>query len=139
MEQQLAAGLGKRKITKLIENDEVKAREIIGKPSLSAGTALGFEPIDEIDGVEETGARSGANTASRYGDRQMGFARSGSADQDDIALLGDEPAAGEIANQVLVDRRAFEDEVTDVLGWRQLGEKRVDIGSNAPASPISQP
>jgi hypothetical protein len=29
----------------------------------------------------------------------MGFARAGSADQDDIALLGDEGAAGEIAHQ----------------------------------------
>jgi hypothetical protein len=44
------------------------------------------------------------------------------ADQHDVALLGDEPAAGEVAHQVLVDWRAFEDEVVDIFGERQLGD-----------------
>ncbi len=52
----------------------------------------------------------------------MRLARSGSADQDDVALLGDEAAAGEIAHESLVDRRALEGEVVDVLGQRQLGD-----------------
>ena len=37
----------------------------------------------------------------------MGLARAGSADQDQVALLGDEAAAGEIAHQGLVDRRVL--------------------------------
>ena len=52
----------------------------------------------------------------------MRLARAGSADQDDVALLGDEAAAGEIAHQSLVDRRVLEGEVVDVLGQRQLGD-----------------
>ena len=56
VEQQLAAGLGEWQITQLIEDDEVEAGEIVGKPTLAAGSALGFEAIDEIDGVEETAA-----------------------------------------------------------------------------------
>ena len=36
VEQQLAAGLGERQIAQLVEDDEVEAREIIGKPSLPA-------------------------------------------------------------------------------------------------------
>jgi hypothetical protein len=43
------------------------------------------------------------------------------ADQNDIALIGDEGAAGEVADQALVDRRAGKIEVIDVLGQRQLG------------------
>ena len=55
----------------------------------------------------------------------MGLAGSGSADQDDVALLGEEAAAGEIANEGLVDRRVFEDEVVGVLGERQPGDRHL--------------
>src|SRR6478752_5658953 len=44
------------------------------------------------------------------------------ADQHDVALLGDEAAAGEIVDERLVDRRAVELEVGDVLGKWQLGD-----------------
>ena len=59
--------------------------------------------------------------------RAMAMARwrlagAGAADQHDVALLGEEVAAGEIAHQGLVDRRAGEVEVVDVLGQRQLGD-----------------
>ena len=50
------------------------------------------------------------------------LAGSGSADEHGVALLGDEAAAGEIADQRLVDRRALEHEVVEVLGERQLGD-----------------
>ena len=94
-------------------------------PSLAAGARFGFEPIDEIDGGEEAAARAGADAASRDGDGEMGLAGSGAADQDDVALLGDEAAAGEIAHQALVDRRVLEGEVVDVLGERQLGDRHL--------------
>jgi hypothetical protein len=48
--------LRERQITLFVEDDEVEAGEIVGKPTLSAGSTLGFEAIDEIDGVEETAA-----------------------------------------------------------------------------------
>jgi hypothetical protein len=37
-------------------------------------------------------------------------------------LLGDESAAGEIVDERLIDRRALELEVVEVLGERQLGD-----------------
>jgi hypothetical protein len=42
------------------------------------------------------------------------------SDQNGIALLGDESAAGEVAHQRLIDRPALELEVIEVLGERQL-------------------
>ena len=52
----------------------------------------------------------------------MGLAGAGAADQHDVALLGDEAAAGEIIDEGLVDRRAIELEVFDVLGEWKLGD-----------------
>ena len=52
----------------------------------------------------------------------MCLAGSGPADQHDVALLGEKAAAGEIAYQCLVDRRALEMEVIEILGKRQLGD-----------------
>ena len=50
------------------------------------------------------------------------LARAGAADQHDVALVGEEVAAGEVAHQGLVDRRAVEGEVVDILGQGQLGD-----------------
>jgi hypothetical protein len=86
---------------------------------------FGLELVDEIDGGEEASARSGSDAVSRDGDGEMRLARAGSADQDDIALLRDDAAAGEIAHQRLVDRRVLERVVADVLGQRQLGDREL--------------
>ena len=56
VEQQLAPRLRERQIAQLVEDDEVEAGEMVGKPTLSAGSTFRFEAIDEIDGVEETAA-----------------------------------------------------------------------------------
>jgi hypothetical protein len=122
MEQQLAAGLGEREIAEFVEDDDVEASEIVGDASLASGSTFGLELIDEIDGGEEAPARSSADATPRDGDGQMRLARAGSADQDDVALLGDERAAGEIAHDRFVDRRILEGEVFDVFGQRQLGD-----------------
>jgi len=45
----------------------------------------------------------------------------GSTDKHGVALLDDEAAAGEVANERLVDRRVLEGEVAEVFGERQLG------------------
>jgi hypothetical protein len=95
---------------------------VVGNPPLSAAAGLGLEPVDEIDHVIEPAAGARSNAASGDGDRQMGFAGAGSANQHGIALLGEESAAGEIAHQRLVDRRAVELEVFKILGERQLGD-----------------
>ena len=44
------------------------------------------------------------------------------ADQHDVALLGNEATTREVIHERLVDRRAFELEVIEVLGERQLGD-----------------
>jgi hypothetical protein len=52
----------------------------------------------------------------------MRLAGSGATDEDGVALVGDEGSAGQLADQRLVDRRAIELEVLDVLSERQLGD-----------------
>ena len=58
----------------------------------------------------------------RDGDGEMDLAGAGPADQHGVALLGDEPAAGEIVDERLIYRRALELEAVEVLGERQLGD-----------------
>jgi hypothetical protein len=56
------------------------------------------------------------------GDREVGLPRSGSADEDHVALVGDEAAGREIADQGFVDRGPDEVELVDILGKGQLGD-----------------
>ncbi len=122
MEQKLAAGLGKRQVAELIQDDEVQPREPIGDPALPVGPDLGLELVDQIDHVEEptTGAVADTGPGDRYG--EMRLTRAGSADQHAVALMAEEVAAGEVAHQGLIDRRAFEHKVVHVLRQRQLGD-----------------
>ena len=46
VEQELAAGLGERQIAEFVEDDEVHAGQVIGKPSLPRVAGFGLEPID---------------------------------------------------------------------------------------------
>jgi hypothetical protein len=96
--------------------------QIVGDAPLAAGAALGFEPVDEVDGREETATSAGANAVAGDGDGQMALARAGSSDQHGVALFGYERPAGEAAHERLIDRRSLEYEVVDVLGERQLGD-----------------
>jgi hypothetical protein len=59
MEQQLAAGLREGQIAEFVENDEVEARQIIGKPPLTASAGLRLETIHQIDGGVKAPAQSG--------------------------------------------------------------------------------
>src|ERR1700751_5215396 len=95
---------------------------MLSKAALPTVAGLNLEAVDEVDHIVEaaTGARSDA--ASRDSDSQMCFAGACSADQHDVALLGDEAAASEIVDERLIDRRAIELEVGYVLGKRQLGD-----------------
>jgi len=72
-----------------------------------------------------TRSRSGADATARDRHRQMRLAGAGPANQDDVALLRDEAAAGEIAHQALVDRCTFEFEAIDILGQGQFGDGRL--------------
>ena len=90
VEQELAAGLGEGQIAEFIEDDEVHAGEMIGEPTLPSVASLGLEPVDEIDHVVEPAAGAGADAASGDGDRKVGLAGAGPANQHGVALLGDE-------------------------------------------------
>ena len=88
-------------------------------------TGLDFEPVDEIDHVVEPATGAGADAASGDGNGQMGLSGAGPADQHGVALLGDKSAAGEVTHECLVDGRALELEVVEVLGERQLGDREL--------------
>jgi hypothetical protein len=122
MEEELPSGLSERQIAEFVKDDEVHSSELIGEPPLPSVTGLGLKPIDEIDHIVEPPADTGSDAASGDGNGQMGLARAGPADQHGVALLGDEVPAGEIVYERLVDRRALELEVVEVLGERQLGD-----------------
>ena len=79
--------------------------------------------VDEVDDVEEASAGAVADAGARDRDREVGLAGSGAADEDDVALVSQELAAGELAHEVLVDGGAGEGELGDVLGQRQLGDR----------------
>jgi len=122
MEEQLAAGLGEGQIAEFVQDCEVETAELVGDAALAVGTGLGFQAVHKIHDVVEATAFSGADTVAAEGDGEMGFAGSGAADEDGIALLGEEAAFGQIAHQAFVDGRALEVEAGNLLGQRQLGD-----------------
>jgi hypothetical protein len=95
---------------------------MISEPALATGTRFCFEAVDEVDDVIEPAAHAGSDAASGNGDGEMGLAGAGSADQDGVALLGDESAASEILDERFVDRSVTELEAIEVLGERELGD-----------------
>lgn len=99
MEEKLAAGLGKGQISEFVQDDEVHPCQMLGEPSLPSAAGLGLEPVDEVDEVIKSSPGAAADAASRDGDGQMRLAGPGTADQHDVALLGDEAAAGEIIDE----------------------------------------
>lgn len=121
VEEERATGLGEGQIAEFIQHDEVHPGQMLGEPSLPSVAGLGLEAIDEVDYVEEAAAGTGSDAASGDGNGQVGLACAGAANQHDVALLGDEAAASEIINESLINRRAVELEIGDVLGKRQLG------------------
>src|SRR5271155_2325684 len=96
---------------------------MIGHTTMPAGARSGLEPIDQVDDVEERAARAGTDTTARDRNGEMRFASPGAANQHDIALVSQKIAIEKIVNQRLVDRRAVEGEVADILGQRQSGER----------------
>src|SRR5262245_52099946 len=122
MEQELAAGLSERQIAEFIKDDEVHTSEVICEAALTSVARLGLKSINEIDHVVEPTAGAGSDAASGNGDGQVGLAGPGATNEHGIALLLEEGAAGEIAHECLVDGRAVELEVVEVLGERQFGD-----------------
>jgi hypothetical protein len=99
---------------------QAAALQNLGEPALATTTGLGLESIDEIDHVVEPAAGATADAVSCNGDGKMRLASTGPAYQHGVALRGDESDAGEVVDERLVDRRAIELEVVEILGERQL-------------------
>src|ERR1700737_2389824 len=93
---------------------------MLSYPALPPIAGLGLEPVNEVDHVVEPAACARSDTASGNGDGEVALAGAGPTNQHDIALLGDEPAAGQVIDQRLVDRRALELEIIKDLGKRQF-------------------
>ena len=102
VEQQLASGLGEGQVAELVEDDEVAPGQLIGEPALAAGAGFGLEPVDQVDDVEEAAPGANADAGPRDGDGEMALAGAGPADQHGVALVGQEAADRQLADQRLV-------------------------------------
>lgn len=127
MEQELTASLGKWQIAEFVEDDEVETVEIVGRPPLLAAARFRFQPIDQIDDVEEAPACSVADQCTGNRDGEMALTGSRAADEDDVTLISDEGAGSQLSHQGFIGGRIGEVEVVDVevvdvLGERQLGD-----------------
>jgi len=71
---------------------------VVGHAALTASPAFGLELVDEVDDVEEAAAGTVTDAGPGDGDGEMGLA--GAADEDDVALVSEERAAGEVTDQV---------------------------------------
>lgn len=58
VEEELAAGLGARKVAKFVEHDEVEPREMIGDESLLSGAMFSLKPVDQISDIKEAAPRA---------------------------------------------------------------------------------
>jgi hypothetical protein len=66
----------------------------------------GLESVDEIDRIVEPAAgRAGTDEASGDGDSRKSLAGACPADQQEVALLGDQAEAGEVVHEDLHDAR----------------------------------
>ncbi|GAB1717954.1 MAG: hypothetical protein NTAFB05_29960 [Nitrobacter sp.] len=109
-------------VSELVQHDEVHPGQMFGKPALTSITGLALEAIDEVDHVVEAATGTGSDATSGDGDGQVSLTCASATNQHDVALLGNETAGGEIIDERLIDRRAFELEVIEILGQWQLGD-----------------
>jgi hypothetical protein len=62
----------------------------------------------------------------------VALADAGAADEHGVALLGEKGTASQVADEPLVDRRAGELEVVDILGQRQFGDGQLILDRARP-------
>lgn len=106
MEQQLPARLGEGQVAEFVHDNEVDADEAVGDAPLAPELDLRFQPIDQIDDVEEACLTTAPDAAPRDTGRDMALAGAGYADQHDIPLRVEERAGAEALDQFAVDRGA---------------------------------
>lgn len=122
VEQELAAGLGEGQIAEFVQDQEVETGYEIGRPTLTFRAGLSVELVYQVDHIEEPAPSSFSDAGAGNADCEVGFARAGSADQNQVALMVEEVTSCQIADQGLVDVGGFEVELVDLFGQRQLGD-----------------
>jgi len=115
MEQQLRARLAERQIAEFVDHDEAVAQQSFDHASALSRSLFLFELIDEIDEVEEAASRSRPDDGCRDGDRQVGFACTRAAYQNEVAFGFDKVAAGEFADLALIDWRIIEHKAIEIF------------------------
>ncbi len=103
MEQELAAGLGEGQIAQFIEDQKVETGDQVGGSALAFSADFGVQLVHQIDDVEEPSAPAIPDAGASNTDGEMGFAGSGVADQDQVALMIQGVPGGQITDQGLVD------------------------------------
>ena len=68
---ELAAGLGERKVAELVQDQEVETGQQVRGAALTIGAGLSVELVDQVDDVEEPAARPVADAGPGDGDGQM--------------------------------------------------------------------
>ena len=70
----MPAAFGEGQVTEFVEYQQIGPRELVGEPSRLAIAGVGFEAVDQIDDVEETGLGAAADAVGGDGDGEVGFA-----------------------------------------------------------------
>lgn len=97
VEQELSASLGEGQIAELVQDQEVEAGDQVGGPALALGAGFGIELVHQVDHVEEPAPAPSPDTGPGDADGKMGFAGACAADQDEVMLMVEEVAVGQVA------------------------------------------
>ncbi len=81
-----------------------------------AGPRLGIQPVHQVNRVVEARFAAAPHAVGRDCDCDVCFPRARPADDDQVALLVEEPAIMPLADEGLVDRRRAEVELRERLG-----------------------
>ncbi len=73
MEEQLTAGLAEGQISKLVDDDEIVAQQLLRQSPAFADRLFLFQLIDQIDEIVEAPPGARADDRRGDGDAQMGF------------------------------------------------------------------
>ena len=118
MEQQLSSCLSEWQVTQLVENNKVETVEIFRGSALLPVACFSFKAIDQINYIEETATSAVTDERTRNCNGQMAFSCSRAANQNNISLIADKSACGQLANQTFVDWGAGKVKVINVFSKR---------------------
>src|SRR5262245_38528152 len=127
VEQQLAARLRKGEIAELVDDDEIDPHQPVGRAPLAVELRLDLEFVGKIDGVEEARLLAGPDNAPCNAYRNVTLPRAGSAYEDDVAFVVEEGAARKLLDQLAIDRRALEGELSEFLSERHFGNPQLIV------------